>query len=206
MILAGLRLLVLLERRANFDPAQPRDGQGRWTDTGWSSTARVGDPNAVADPAPKDERIRVAGPFDWGPIDLRDEEGRDGAHAISEHVGKSDEKLLARVRGDAWFGFTLDVVRFRDGTFSSLDSANKLVNATLGRNADIVEDVAAGRRSDAFSKAEFGSITGREAYRNSSRSSPYIRTVTALECTSFIRRGHIEGFVSYLRIHAMIEV
>ena len=28
VILAGLRLLLLLERRANFDPAQPRDDWG----------------------------------------------------------------------------------------------------------------------------------------------------------------------------------
>jgi hypothetical protein len=180
VILAGIRVLLALERRAHFDPAQPRDELGRWADIGRSTTDTVTDPSAVADPAPTDERIRVAGPFDWGPVDLRDEEGRDGAHAISEHVGKPDEKLLARVRGDAWFGFTLDVVRFRDGTFSSLESANKLVNATLGRNADVVEDVAAGRRPDAFVTAEFGSVTGREAYRNSSRSSPYIRTVTGV--------------------------
>lgn len=179
-IIAGWRLLLALERRANYDPSQPRDDLGRWRDTGLSTTPNVADPDATPQGASTGERIRVAGPFDWGPVDLRDEEGQDGAHTIGQHVGKTDEKLLARVRGDAWFGFSLDVVRFRDGAFSSLDSANKLVNATLGRNADIVEDVAAGRRSDAFVTAEFGSVTGREAYRNSSRSSPYMRTVTGV--------------------------
>lgn len=97
VILAGLRLLLLLERRANFDPAQPRDGQGRWTDTGWSSIARVGDPNAAPD-----GRVQVAGPFDYGTVDLRFEEGYEGGHAVREHVGKSEAYMPARVRGETY--------------------------------------------------------------------------------------------------------
>lgn len=180
VIRAGLRVLAALEQRANFNAAEPRDDLGRWTDIGRTIGSPMTGPQTRQPPPSTDGRIRVAGPFDYGSVDLRDEEGLDGAHTVSEHVAKTDEKLLARVRGDAWFGFTLDVVRFRDGTFSSLDSANKLVNATLGRNADIVEDVAAGRRPDAFVTAEFGSVMGREAYRNSSRSSPYMRTATGV--------------------------
>ena len=129
VILAGLRLLLPLERRANFDPAQPRDGQGRWTGTG-SSTARVGDPDAETPDAGVDGRVRVAGPFDWGPVDLRSEEDFKNGHTLKLHVGMTDDQLAieavsnlstsrARKRGDA-----------RAGTFDTIESANALVNAT----------------------------------------------------------------------------
>lgn len=88
VIIAGLRFRVALERRANFDPAQPRDDLGRWTDGGGSTSARIGDPGETK-PA-QDGRVRVAGPFDWGLVDLRYEEGNENAHAILYHVGKTE--------------------------------------------------------------------------------------------------------------------
>lgn len=123
VILAGARFSSRWSGGANFDPAQPRDDHG--------AKRRADDrrriPSTIRTRWPT--RCRRTSGYGWPGRSIRADRfarrGRaDGAHAIGEHVGKSDEKLLARVRGDAWFGFTLDVVRFRDGSFSSLESAN----------------------------------------------------------------------------------
>jgi hypothetical protein len=68
-----------------------------------------------------------------------------------------------------------DAVRYRDGSFSSLQAANRLVNSTLSRNSVIVAHVASGAMAEAFVTATFSSQTGVEAYRPSAYSEPYIR-------------------------------
>ncbi|MEJ1936603.1 RNase A-like domain-containing protein, partial [Nostoc sp. NIES-2111] len=104
-------------------------------------------------------------------VDLLEHEGIDGGHAITYHVSKSDTFLInvARLRQldaqDEYFNnrkLPNDGVRV--GSFSSLSSANKLVNSTLSENADRVRQVASGRLLHAFVSKNFGSITGKEAY------------------------------------------
>lgn len=164
MLLSGLRLLLELERRANFDPSQPRDAQGRWTDTGVSASVSADDPGAPPPGSSAAERIRVTGPFDWGPVDLRSEEGYEGGHTLFRHVGKTPEDLAARV---AWESSRSDRVSrkgWRAGTFPSLASANDLVGRTLQANPAIVAVVGAGVLPNAPIRHNFVISTGFEAF------------------------------------------
>jgi hypothetical protein len=87
--------------------------------------------------------VQVA--VDGRPVDLLGEEQRDG-HAFEKHVGKSERWLLYDVRsiaasatekGDYFEGF-------RSGSFTSLEAANKLVNATIAANQGKVDQVVIG--------------------------------------------------------------
>lgn len=110
------------------------------------------------------------------PVDLREEQ-RLGGHAIEGHVGKSDEFLLTRVRTDA----AKIIERGEDfrglsvGSFSSLESATRLVNSTIAQNQQRVDEVVRGDEKDAFFTARFSSSTGREAYLQTFHTEPYMR-------------------------------
>lgn len=147
-----------------FNPNQPRvpagnpDG-GQWTDGGGNADLEL-------------VQYRSEGL----PVDLLEE--RDlGGHTIERHVGRSNESLLNDLRntlssitrkGD--FGDGL-----RDGSFPSLEAANKLVNATIARNSDKVDKVVNGLSGKENLDTVFGSPTGSEAYAASAHSQPYIR-------------------------------
>jgi hypothetical protein len=160
----ALRLVRLrAEYKANFDPDQPRDDDGRWTD---------GD-GVAPDGTPVDfaaDRRRAT----W-PIDLLDEEGDRGGLTIEKHVGKSDDALIRRLEGETYrtpFGI---VYLPASGSFHSLQTANKLVNSTLSENSALVSLVANGILNNVAVDKEFSLVTGKEAYRSSSRSEPFIR-------------------------------
>ncbi|WP_425293393.1 RNase A-like domain-containing protein [Methylosinus sporium] len=109
-------------------------------------------------------------------IDLRDEEA-NGGHAISEHVGKSEDYLLRRVQSMRfdWGPFSATP---RVGSFPSLEAAQKLINSTIAQNKDIVDLVASGELGVTEAKrinAWFDSPTGREGYVPSARGQPDIR-------------------------------
>ena len=139
-----------------FDPAQPRDDHGRWTRGGWGGAANV----------------QVAqNDASFGQIDLLQEEVF-GGHTIERHVGKSDEYLKRRV-----FAFQNGDGRdppFKAGTFSSLSSANKLVNSVLAQFPLSVAAVASGLMPDELLVTTFGSPTGRQAVAVSRLSSIFI--------------------------------
>ena len=80
MCFALFRLLWELK----YSPDQPRDELGRWTEEGDGA-----DDEATVQPAQYREGSDL--------IDLREEEDK-GGHAIREHVGKSDNYLMSRVR------------------------------------------------------------------------------------------------------------
>lgn len=61
----------------------------------------------------------------------------------------------------------MTIARKRHGSFPSLPAAESLINSTLAQNAAIVEAVASGAQHRAFVTANFGSITGKEAFRPS---------------------------------------
>jgi Bacterial CdiA-CT RNAse A domain len=112
------------------------------------------------------------------PIDLRDEEAPIGkGHAISEHVGKSDVELLAQMIGKTWR--SAGVYDRREGSFDSIESANYLVNSALDapKNVAEVAAVASGivRNQWLITLDIPGSVTGRELYRSSPDTEPYMR-------------------------------
>jgi hypothetical protein len=83
--------------------------------------------------------------------------------------------LLAKTRQKIPISPFASVGFYRQGSFPSLDAANRLVNATLSRNRATVEEVVNGTLRRAFLTTIFSSQTGIEAFRSSSRSQPYIR-------------------------------
>lgn len=180
-------LIGRLEKRYRSDqPRAPKgtpDG-GRWVVDSSFQTQ------------PVDGRVQIAQTGGLARVNLLDHEGVDGSHTIAEHVGKSDEYLLARVGGGAWYSPFVDVITYRAGAFPSLASANRLVNSTLARHRETVLAVGRGDIADAFLKTDFGSPTGREAFRNGPYSQPYLRTTTGVG----VYIVHDKNFLSGYRI------
>lgn len=161
-----------------FSPDQPRvpagnpDG-GQWTDGGGG----INDPRVLSDADP--EGLRPYEQYaqnlpDKRPIDLREEEAR-GGHALREHVGKTDEELLASTTIDRGQTIAFSYARRINGSFASMESANDFVNRTLEQNRDRVEAVANGRLAEDFITYRFGYKTGREAFREDVDAAPYLR-------------------------------
>ncbi len=119
----------------------------------------------------------AAGPGRPGyPVDLAEEEAL-GGHTIGAHVGRSEISLLAEVREIAQeAGDAIDFVKgLREGSFPSLEAANKLVNATIAQNQDKVALVVSGLSPRLELDAEFGSPTGYEAFLPTGHSTAYVR-------------------------------
>jgi hypothetical protein len=169
--LAFIKLDLVLRRK--YRPDQPRvpagnpDG-GQFTDgSGGRGSGRV--------------RLAQGDRLQGYVVDLREEEAR-GGHTIRDHVARSPDRLLARVREEQ-----SATTRKRDfaeglavGSFPSLDSATRLVNSTLAQNSAIIEPVASGALPYGTIHQRFGSPTGYEAYAATERSQPYIRETTSV--------------------------
>jgi hypothetical protein len=127
----------------------------------------------------KPDKTRVGGvqlAGDGRPVDLLGEEQRDG-HAVEDHVRKSDQWLLSDVRGQAASAIRKgDIFEgFRSGSFTSLEAANKLVNATISANQGKVDQVVIGGSPKEVLDHDFDTPTGREAYMRNERSQAVIR-------------------------------
>jgi hypothetical protein len=170
----------VLERETRYRPDQPRlpagtsDG-GRWTRDREGARVQVainlprdtiGDPDAV---------LPVQDRASGYPIDLRNDPA--GQHIIEEHVAKSDEYLRRRLgdaivranrRGDRGDGLAF-------GSFTSLESATTLINSTIARNGDKIDEVVSGRSPAESLRASFDAPTGKEAYARTERSEPVMR-------------------------------
>lgn len=191
--LAELRFeLVMAEfrRKANFNANQPRvpagnpDG-GQWTDGGGGggdeaqSAGGRNDPRVLSDATPDNvfkpgAQLAQADTQRRYSVNLNDEEIR-GGHTLRDHIGKTDDELLAKVRGDRGSAGIFGYARKREGSFESRESANDFVNRTLEQNQVMVDHVADGKLSRAFLNMRFGYRTGREAFRPSIDSEPYLR-------------------------------
>lgn len=159
---AWLRFLLVFERwarlatKAGFNPDQPRDDHGRWTDAGGG--ARLAQAEGT-------RRYTVV---------LSEEEAR-GGHAIRRHVGKSDEQLLATLRAARIDTPLVTIAKKAEGAFASIESANDFVNRVLESNTTEVDLVARGVVDEKWVKVRFGYPTGREAFRPSADAEPYMR-------------------------------
>ena len=126
--IAYIRLLVADLRRhlalkTGFNPDQPRDDHGRWTDAGGGTQVAEG-----------------ARPYS---VLLAEEEAR-GGHAIRTHVGKSDEELLATLRAMRIDTPFVTIAKDAQSSFNSLGSANDFVNRVLETKSPMVDLVASG--------------------------------------------------------------
>jgi len=181
--------------KAGFNPDQPRvpagnpdggqwtsDGEGPQSSTGLGNDRTTGRnaPRILSDETPDDfftpgTRLAQEDTGRGSRIDL-EEERQLGGHAIEGHVNKNPNFLLSRARDIASAGARDGFAEgIRVGSFSSLDAANKLVNATLAQNRDLVDKVAGGLLPRETLNARFGSPTGYEAYAPNERSQPYLR-------------------------------
>ena len=199
----GLGVEVSAKRRSPFDvtakysPDQPRvtagnpDG-GQWTDGGGGG--------AISDGLFGGEGRDVLEGGSGLPIDLLEEEAV-GAHTYSEHVGKTEDYLKARITGSrASVPYIIGIGRKRAGSFLSIEAANKLVNSTLSLpdNAAMIE---------VFKDAEFpfwlpelrvfktfSSKTGYEAFAEDDRKVPRIRSTFGVTVrlirTNRVARGY----------------
>lgn len=159
--LAYLGLMISARRlsrelRAGYDPNQPRDDWGKWTDGG------------------SDANAEPTGEWIYQRIDLLEEE-RAGGHTVSKHVGKTPEVLAGYVRDS--ISLDPDPARhdIRSGSFSSLEAAERLTRSTIAANSNIVAGIVAGILPEQRVDAYFDSVTGMEAYSRTVRSSPVIR-------------------------------
>jgi CDI toxin RNase A-like protein len=180
-----------------YRPDQPRvpagnpDG-GQWTGDGGGGriTANIGaqrptggggaggdDPRVISDATP-DNTWKPGARYAQGdrlqgfPTDLRENQ-----HVLEQHV-RSRNYVLQRAqeiadaaarKGDRFVGLV------PAGSFSSLESATKLVNSTLAQNQAIVDQVARGTRLRETIEARFSSPTGYEGYVARTHAQPVLR-------------------------------
>jgi hypothetical protein len=125
--------------------------------------------------------VRVAAADELGqriPLELGEEDAR-GGHGKRDHVEKTDSELIDVLNVDyvRKQSGNLEITEFRreQGSFTSLEQANDLVNRVIEMNKDRVDRVATGQKRDATLQERFDFVTGKEAYRPNGDSDPYIR-------------------------------
>jgi hypothetical protein len=164
-----------------------------------SGSSELGDLFQIKPDAPRVDRVPLAGE----PVDLLEQQQR-GGHAISEHAGRTYDYLKSRVRdgarstlerGDDFEGFGV-------GSFTSVQSANRLVNSTISDNQDKVDQVGRGDVSSATISKRFPSPTGYEAYLARAHAEPYIRDTFGVEVVIRPDPGSARGW----RVHTAYPV
>jgi hypothetical protein len=117
-------------------------------------------------------------------------------------VGKPEEYLKARILGSRRnISGIITLGERRAGSFTSLESANKLVNSTLSTNSTDIDNFVAGRFPAVlpfkYVHADFDSPTGYEAFAPNERTQARMRTTYGV--TAYIvRDGSERGY----RIHS----
>jgi hypothetical protein len=212
LVLAKAELRAALKK---YSPDQARvpagspDG-GEWTkEDGGAANVRLADASEYLTSSQQGQVITDAGPTiqvaqapgrPGYPIDLTEDEAPRGiGHTIRDHVGKSEGYLLTGVReaaahakeqGDIFEGL-------KEGSFPSLEAANKLVSAAISQNQTkvdlVINDQTPGQQFDAW----FPSPTGYEAYAKNERSQPYIRATYGVHVVIVRDRASTKGYQVY---------
>ena len=142
--------------KANFNPDQPRDELGRWTDAGGAADVGGSGDNDGEGSNPAEEQS--------GPDLVQDQTDRLlNRHIIENHVAKTDEELKERIRESQWRGLFARGGMDRNGSFDSVESARDLISQTIANNPGDVARVANGEKEGKFLVWRFGYETGREA-------------------------------------------
>jgi hypothetical protein len=85
-------------------------------------------------------------------------------HILDEHIGKTDEELVARIRRTQFPGIFYTIGMDRNGSFDSIESARDFISQTLRANSEAAQQVASGQQDGLFLTNRFGYRTGKEAY------------------------------------------
>jgi len=138
-------------------------------------------------------------------VDLEEEDAR-GGHAKNKHVGKTDSELIDVLNADyvRKQSGNLEITEFRreQGSFTSLEQANDLVNRVLEMNKDKVDGVAAGKKREAKLQERFDFVTGKEAFRPNGDSEPYIRATDSVRVVIRPDKSSWRGY----RVHTAYPV
>lgn len=203
-----------------YSPSQPRvpsgSGResGRWTDGNGGSSATISQPMAnvgvgdidasesdgvfnigADEKVPSGDQIAADDSQRGLPIDLIEEEEK-GGHGIAVHVSKSERFLKDSVRdrasetlgrGDQFQGLSV-------GSFTSMQSANRLVNSTISQNRDDVRRLIVEDAPFTALNSRFSSPTGYEAYLDRAYSEPYIRDTYGVRVVLFRDRSSSRGW------------
>ena len=201
-MLKDLKVELMLARlRRKYSPDQPRVPAGNRDGGQWTSGGGTGrnDPRVLSDatPGPVRPGARYAQATSRRySVNLTEEEAPRGiGHTIRDHVGKTDEELLEVLRPRRFDFPFASFVGKRDGSFSSLESANDFVNRTLEQNKDAVDLVASGKVDRDFVTSRFGYVTGREAFRPDPDADPYARNTLASKSGMIRARRMAIGFL-----------
>jgi hypothetical protein len=211
---------------AKYSPDQPRipkrnPGGGQWTrvggGVGQSPSANIAQPMGNVDVGDVTGSSDVGGLFQitpdetrvdgvqlaGDPVDLLEQEQR-GGHAISEHAGMTYDYLKSRSRdevrrtlerGDYFDGFSV-------GSFTSVQSANRLVNSTISDNEDKIDQGIRDGQPKVLISKSFKSPTGYEAYLARAHAEPVIRNTFGVEVVIRPDSGSARGW----RVHTAYPV
>ncbi len=140
-----------------------------------SSLPPVAGPRPLPE-APAAELIQIASASARGyRIDIRNEPAFE--HVRSLHINRTPQQLIQRLNDNIHPGRYTVYLR-ETGSFSSIQSANRLINATLSANHERVQQLVDGQGRNRISLfAEFSSPTGIAAQRGSIRSQPTVGDV-----------------------------
>ena len=108
-------------------------------------------------------------------VNLVEEDAR-GGHAFRDHVAKTDGELISTVKQKVLRGGNVDIYFASQSSYLSLESANDFTNRILQENQTTVDAVSKGVLPDAWLDKRFGYPTGKEAFRDSASTEPYVRT------------------------------
>jgi hypothetical protein len=194
---------------AKYSPTQPRvpagnPRGGQWTDRsggqgqgesqgqgtslaqpmgnvdigGVSGSSELGDLFQIKPDGTRVDGVQLAGE----PVDLLEQEQR-GGHAISEHVGRTYDDLPSRARENAQNILDRgdDFRGARVGSFTSVQSANRLVNSTISDNQDKIDRQIRDGEPQVLISKSFKSPTGYEAYLARAHAEPVIRNTFGVE-------------------------
>jgi hypothetical protein len=209
---------------AKYSPSQPRvpagnPRGGRWTDRGGgqsegtgfaqpmgnveigdvSGSSELGDLFQIKPDETRVDGVQLAGE----PVDLLEQEQR-GGHAIGEHAGMTYDYLKSRARDNAQNILDRgdDFRGVRVGSFTSVQSANRLVNSTISDNQDKIDQGVRDGESFVLISKSFESPTGYEAYLARAHAESVIRDTFGVEVLIRPDPGSVRGW----RVHTAYPV
>jgi hypothetical protein len=101
-----------------------------------------------------------------GPIDVLELEGIDGAHTRAKHIGLSERQLRLLMNVGVQKGPGITDFPKSVSSFSSVESANKLISSALSANqVEIRNFLASGQKGAKAFHKRFSSVTGTVASR-----------------------------------------
>ncbi len=164
-----------------------------------SGSSELGDLFKIKPEETRVDGVQLAGE----PVDLLEQEQR-GGHAISEHADRTYDYLKARVRdgarstlerGDTFDGLSV-------GSFTSVQSANRLVNSTISANQNKVDQGIRDGESSVVISKRFTSPTGYEAYLARANAEPVIRDTFGVKVVIQPDPGSARGW----RVHTAYPI